>query len=281
MSGRGQHQATANAIEELLAAELRGDAAAASRQVSTLRTLRARTLCGVSPRRIQADIQALVARLALSVRTASRVPPVPPGDLGDVRADLTNGRTVWFEVKAQTFKWGFDEVVQGDWVRDETSFLARVYANDASFRRHMVGRPGAATLGSFVSTGVLGLSEEDLWLADVALLRTPAHLSAAGVQTRADLGRWMQDKYMVQLTQSGIRCIRLADLPIVIAVLNGAPIVRRTAVLRRSVANYITVPSCLAKTVFTYYCGYRRLGVVGRHKANAPAFHGAVPIFQR
>ncbi len=209
-------------------------------------------------------VSQLVAHLGLRVVQAE-VPA--PDHLGDVRLTLDDGSFVWIEVKAQTTKY-FKELIQADWVREETDFLKLLYLTDSRFER-LVGPMAADALRVDDRNWFSGWDLGSLWAADVALLTSRARRAVAGVRSPQDLQRFLSEKYVMHIARDGARVTRLDHLGAVQRALSGGQMhldvqpggqcdvrvwVGSGHAPRRGSIDFI------------YYVGYLGHEAVGRHK---------------
>jgi len=267
--GSGLSRPTSTAVEELTAAVFEGrhDVSSYVRRIDQ-EALRGRTQVR------GADVERWLRRLAdqVGLDVVEAVSP-SPDQLGDVRLILRDGTLVWIEVKAQTTK-GFADLLQADWVRDQTDALRWLSLNEPTVRRLL--SPWALDELSTYSPELQfgGLEFSGLWLADIALLPDRQRRSVARVTTVDDLLAFMGTKYLLHVSSEGARMVRLDQFPMVDAVLSG----------QRVQIDVQSGSSCDArvwvsargaprrgKIDFIYYVGYQGLGVIGRHKLHPGA----------
>lgn len=268
--GSGLGNTTAAAVEELLAAVLRGDKYEAELQAALLRLECGVDRCGMDPDDIVNLLARAVSALDLSVSDALAH---PLDGLGDVRASLRDGRQVWFEVKAQTKKDVFAEITQADWVRDETDLLRWLALHDPEFAKRLPPTVRHALVVANPATAFGGWTRDALWIADVALLVNRRARERAGVNQFSDLSRFLAQKYLVHLTRQGVRIIRFDRIIPVAAVLAGekvAVFIKDTNVTAVSMAFASPGPPVSGGVHFTYHVGYPK-GTLGRHKLHAAA----------
>ncbi len=277
-AGSGLSGDVATAVEELLAAHLRNDSAAVLRQEQILQLERRRGFCGLDQRTISSWISSLVRALALPVATARRA---APGSPGDVEAILRDGTSRWLEVKAQTKKADFRDLTQADWVRDGTDALAWLAHQDTSFQK-AVGPIVARLLRDRVPRGDFrDWTFADLWLADVALVTSEADRVAVGIRTPTDLRRFLNEKYLLHITQAGGRLVPLGGLLPVKRMVEGTPLKYE---LKKNRVSLISVPLSVAASgaAFTYHVYQPDVPgqLKGRHKLHAGAVVGADRMLQ-
>lgn len=267
--GSGLVRLTTAAIEETVAAVFADecDVKALIRRIDA-EVDRGRS--GVSGAQVVKWLRALAADLSLDV--VSAVSP-SPDLLGDVRLTLADGSTVWIEVKAQTTK-RFGDLLQADWIRDETDALRWLARNDPTVTRLL--SPWIRECVEIYDPGFQfgDLTFAHLWLADIALLHDRPRRAIAGVKTVHDLVSFLGKKYFLHLTTEGARMVRLDRLPCVervvaseqvrLDVAPGGACDARIWVSGRGVPSRGAID-------FIYYVGYQSLGVVGRHKLHPSA----------
>ena len=271
--GSGFANDAARAIENLLAACLVGKASLAGIWEGMLQDECNRNRCGIPASVVRRRIERLVDKLQLDVVEAEAL---ETGHAGDVRARTSTGRELWFEVKAQTKKAVFDEIVQADWVRDETETLRWLTHNEPAFSNELpswaLGRLKIPNPGARFQ----GWSFGSLWLCDVALLTTPLARRSAGVPDPTALRDFTGRKWFVHLTQAGLRAVRLSEIVAVHDTLLDNKAVGYAVRTRGKTAASVQVSlrGSLGEALFTYHVAYPS-GVLGRHKAHARFFLNA------
>lgn len=266
--GSGLANASAAAIEELVAAALRRDKHEIAVLQERLEYECSIDRCGMEPARIAHLIQRAVSGLGLDVSDSLAQ---PLDGLGDVRASLRGGAKVWFEVKAQTKKDRFGDLTQADWVRDETDLLRWMFHSDAAFAKRLPAWVAALLEVRNPTKYFGGWSRDSLWLADMALLVNRDVRERAGIQAPADLHPFLTRKFVLHLTREGIRIIRLDRLQPIAASLSGAPasiLMNYANKTAASVAFACPGPASRGAVHFTYHLGYPTR-VIGRHKMHA------------
>lgn len=271
--GSGHVRYTTAAIEEMVAAVFAGE-----RNVRPLvRRIDVecdRGRCGVPGALVERWLRALADEVALDVVSAESP---SPDLLGDVRLTLSGGTDVWIEVKAQTSK-RFGDLLQADWVRDETDALRWLGRHEPQVKRLLSPwiRDALDIYDPEFQFGELAFPH--LWLADIALLHDRPRRAIAGVKTPQDLMSFLGRKYFLHLTTDGARMVRLDRLPCVERVMAGEP-VHLDVAAGGSCDARIWVSGRGAPTRgaidFVYYVGYQSLGVVGRHKLHPSAISAA------
>jgi len=264
--GSGLNKKVSRAIEELTAALFEGSSTAAALEV--IRDEERAGRSGVSSRSAHRWVSSIVEQMNLSVRRAE----LPPTDyLGDVHLTLTDGSSVYVEVKAQTTK-KFSELVQADWVKSVTDSLRWLYASDAPFRAAQP--PWLADLmhESAPQRYFGSWTFSELWAADVALLTDRNRRLVADVDEPADLTDFLQRKFLLQVSVEGARIVRLDRIPSISSVINGEPVEWWMKHLRKCTGIYIkSIGGQPEKEFdFVYYVGYGPT-VIGRHKLHARA----------
>lgn len=266
--GSGLGNATAAAVEELLAATLRGDFAEIHNQRELLRHECTIDHCGMDPDVIVWLVTQAVEQLGLNVSDAVAQ---PIDGLGDVRASLRGGAFAWFEVKAQTKKDRFAELTQADWVRDETDLLRWLFHNDRQFAAHLPSWVADLIALEDPQTYFRGWDRDWLWVADMALVSSRAARQRAGLDSKSALSEFLERKFIVHLTREGVRIVRLSQIGPVEGVLTGQAVAMQTNYSNQSAASVAFAspgPVAHGRVQFTYHLGYPS-GVIGRHKMHA------------
>ena len=205
--------------------------------------------------------------------------------LGDAHLWNAKSGNLYVEVKSQTKQLGFRDITQADWVRDDTDFVRHHALNHAFFDSHRKGKHAVVTelLSGWTPVG-LGVGM--LWAADVGLLHDAAKRQHAGAKDSVSLRSFLERKWLLQVTQSGGRLIRLADIPAVRSALLGKSLAFRIegnpqnpGSDRRGLAK-IGVLDGDGKPVFTYHLYETKATkkLLGRHKAHARLFDNAPAI---
>ncbi len=269
--GSGLANATAAAVEELLAAELRRDSGEVAVQRDRLRFECSINRCGMDADLILRLVAEAVGRLDLDVADAYAQ---PLDRLGDVKASLRGGQTLWFEVKAQTKKDRFGDLTQTDWVRDVTDLLRWQFHHDSHFARRMPASVADVLWVPDPNTYFRGWSRDLLWVADMALLPCRDARQRVGAHTASGLRAFLERKFIVHLTREGIRIVRLSLLTPVAGVVDGAPVAMSINYENETAASIpFACPGPLARggVHFTYHLYDYPGGVIGRHKMHAPS----------
>ncbi len=273
--GSGLHRPTSDAIEQMVGQAFLG-AAALKKWRQRLET-RGLVLNGVSFDDVESWLLTITDHIGLQVVKAESP---APDQLGDVRLILRTGEMIWIEVKAQTTK-RFSELIQADWVRDETDTLRWLLHYDKTFRE--LSPPWVQDeLGvSEVAKRWKGWDLSSLWLSDVGLISTAPMRAVARVLIPEQLGGFLARKYIIHLTGEGARVARLDSLRCAQDVLEG----RRCHYIvfagrqSSSIVHVSTsgVPA-IGATDFVYYTGYNS-GVLGRHKLTNRALSRSDNLF--
>lgn len=266
--GSGHANASAAAVEELLAAALRGDDAEIGVQRGLLQYECSIDRCGMDPDVIVRLVTQAVAMLELDVTDAVAQ---PLDGLGDVRASLRSGAFTWFEVKAQTKKDRFAELTQTDWVRNETDLLRWLFHNDRAFAARLPSWVARLLKVADPHSYFQGWERESLWLADIALVQSRTARLRARIDSPATLRPFLDRKFVMHLTREGVRIVRLSLLGPAAGVLAGQPAAMRFNYANQTAATIALAspgPADRGKAQFTYHLGYPS-GVVGRHKMHA------------
>ena len=275
--GSGLSNATATAIERLVAAALRDDSDEIAVQREALANEYDRGRCGMEPSEVVSLVRAAVDQLGLEVTDAQAQ---PDDRLGDVRVALDGRRERWFEVKAQTKKNRFADLTQADWVRDATDLIRWLVSDDDE----LAGQLPEWALDELRvpdASYFQGWDRDSLWLADIALVVNRSAREEAGIRTPADLHEFLRSKYVLHLTREGIRIFGLDALVPVASSLAGerASMLfnyeNRTAV---AIACSCPGPPSWGRVHFTYHVAYPPLGPLGRHKMHARSLDRASPL---
>jgi hypothetical protein len=261
--GSGMHRGVSWAFTRLVADRLAGSNSGARRAHADLKAeVAARGRPGAAD-----GVVSLIDRATAPIRPhVSGAYALPDGHAGDVELRLHDGGTAWIEIKASWTK-AFVDLIQTDWVRDATNTVRWLLDNDRRFAALI----SPATAASLRATNVpSGWSFADCWLADVALLPTTDLLNDAGVTTSADLQAFLESKWLVHWAYDGVRSTRLADIPAVAAVYDGASVRYRIGKTPGTqAAVWVGVDGFGGPTrgefLFVYYVGYPN--VLGRHNA--------------
>lgn len=266
-AGSGLHNDAALAVEELWAAHLEGSSR--SQALSALRRARSRGYCGVAPARIDGWLASLAGKLGWTVASAHRIAPF---DHADVEARLSTSEFRWFELKSQLTK-RYSEITQADYIRDETDFLARLSAEDSAYAAHIGGQFAAWLQQPVHLSYFRGWTRlEDLFLADMAGLRTRGKRLSLGVTNRAGLNRYVDAKYLLQVTQDGARVCELRELAPVKFIRAGGKLHWQLRDNSKGRGLWILDPAT-GKPWFSYNL-YRPSRPFGRHKLHAHALAG-------
>lgn len=274
--GSGLSRETASTIEELIAA-IFAQSRATSALARRLDTEFDRGRSGLRSGTAVPWIEAIADHLGLPVAQAT----AQPADLlGDVRLTLDDGSHVWIEVKAQTTKT-FRELIQADWVRDETDAVRWLCHFQPDVRK-LLSRRTLDELGVDDPARHFGhWSLPGLWLADLGLASTRARRAAAGASDLNGLSEFLGRKYLIHITCEGARCVRLDQLhcaqraldldSVHLAVSAGG---KCDAIVWLSTEG----PPRRGAIEFAYYIGYRS-GVLGRHKLTDRAVRSSDGLF--
>jgi hypothetical protein len=272
--GSGFATSSASGVEELFAALMVGDRVRERRAIGLLQREWSIGWCGIHPRTISAWLTTLAGGLGVN---ASSAVCQPSSGLGDIELTDAQGQRTWIEVKAQTKKARFAEIVQADWVRDDTDALRWLFHHDSAFAQR-IPTWAAALLHSRTSARYFhGWNFDDLWIADLGLIFNRRLRLAAGVQTPADLTSFLDRKYVLHVCGQGARLVKLSDLVPISAWRAGASVVRSYRSNKETAIAVLTSsgsPPGRGTTHFTYHVAYRKGGVLGRHKLHEAAFHG-------
>ena len=272
--GSGFSGPQADAVAELIASHLRGGSSSEIEHwVEVLDQQRDLGRFGLPGETVSEWTAALLDELGLSVGKAQAL---APGGLGDIEVELSDGTSLWIEVKSQSKKANFRDLTQADWVRNETDALRKLLLLDEPFRDFL----SEPTLDGLTMLDAGEALEdwrfEDLWLADVALLYSTSRRLMAGVTSPMGINGFLDRKFLVHLTKEGMRSVRLSDIPAVKDVQDGRKLHRK--IKRGRVADAIVWVSTeefprQGMIDFIYSVGYLQNDgtSIGRHKMNAHA----------
>lgn len=266
--GSGLANASAAAIEQLLAAALRGDDAEMGVQRALLEYECSIDRCGMEPDLVVRLVTQAVAMLDLDVTDAVAQ---PLDGLGDVRASLRGGAFSWFEVKAQTKKDRFADLTQADWVRDETDLLRWLFHDDPTFAAQLTDWVADLLAVADPRSYFEGWDRDSLWLADIALVPSRATRLRAGIDSPAALRHFLDMKFVMHLTREGVRIVRLSLLGPAAGLVAGRSVAMSINYANQTAASIAFAspgPADRGRVQFSYHLGYPS-GVVGRHKMHA------------
>ena len=262
-AGSGLHKLTASAVEQLVAAVfVGGDRRAA---LTAIEQQVAKDRCGVDPTVLSQWLRQLADTLGLDVVEAETP---SPDQLGDVRLTLADGTYRWIEVKAQTTK-RFSDLIQADWVRDETDAIRWLMYHNPDFHG-LCSAWVRDSLEMYNPTRHFGdWSFEGLWLADLGLLYNSSRRKAAGAVDMTSLIDFLGRKYVLHVTVDGVRCTALANLDCVHDLAAGGT--AKLDIAAGGAANsrvWVSTgaPPKRGAFDFVYYTGYESLMALGRHK---------------
>lgn len=232
---------------------------------------------GFDDTEIESLLQSAVDELALD---GAATHAVGAGDmLGDVVVPprSRSKKPLHFEIKAQLTRPLFKHIQNADWIRGPTDFLSALLRDS--------GRASAlseARRNLFVRrTRTPGWTLGALWAADVAGATTPAIKARLGVLTPVDLQDFLERKYILHITQEGLRIFRLSDVPAIANTLTSG----RVEVDFRPRTARCELPCWTASSAFpkpgaielTYYVGQWGRPEGGGHHLHEAFFKGAIP----
>ncbi len=253
------------AVEFFWAAALEGTLTASKR--STLRERYEETTGGATFADVASWLTALAARFPYEVSSAKRT---PLSVNGDVDAVLTDGSQVKFEVKAQVKKDNFSDIIQSDWVRDQTDLLSLLIVQEGSIGAHFYGFGAAELKGVMVDPA---WPAPALHLADLAGITDARARRKVGVEQPADLQAFVDRKWFLHITKEGARLCRFRDIAPIGHLLSGGQTNWRTKVNNVGRA-LLSLDPPSGVTWFTYHL-YQGPGLKGRHKFHPASFAGA------
>lgn len=276
--GSGRSRDATEAVEKLFAAILRDDKPSITEEERKL-DLAYRT--GKSKIRSKTILHLLQqASDSLQFDTADAIAQ-PTDHLGDVKVTLKTGELRWIEVKAQTKKREFAEIVQADYVRDGTDFLRRFDTVSDEFKLKIHKDLRIALELDRPISSLNSWSLEGIWVADLALLDTETKKQAAQVILESDLRSFLERKYLLHICMSGLRYVRLDNLGPIRAVAEGARIqtnVKTNAGSTAAVQVSAGRTPSHSTTDFTYHVGYKNSNAAGRHKLHEVSWKNSADV---
>jgi hypothetical protein len=262
-TGSGKDLNKSEAVEGLWAAILGGTLT--STLESSLWNRYDETIGGAAFSDIIGWLEELCERFPLPVTSANRT---PLNVNGDVDADLVDGSSVKFEVKAQVKKPAFADITQSDWIRDQTDLLSRLVATRPPMHTHF------SEVGAPVLAGVSvdpDWSESDLHLADLSGITDAGARQQSAVASPAELSSFIDRKWFLHVTQQGARLCKLRELAPIKHLLGGGTPSWYKKVNPKGRALQSRSPD--GQTWFTYHL-YPNRTIKGRHKMRVAALSG-------
>jgi hypothetical protein len=273
-AGSGLSRVATDAVERMLAAELRGDKSEVKRQSDLIDGAYLRRFSRMQGVEVRKLVEKVAEELNLSVLDAYS----SPGDyLGDVKVELRDGTYVWIEVKSQTKKEKFRDLTQADYVREGTDFIRQYARLDSSFDRMLFGDLRLELGLDHVPKFYTSWSLSDLWIADLALLVDESKKRRAKVKTPSELNSFLERKFLLHICMEGARLVRLDRLDPIVRLRNGEIIHHNLKTSNANVASIqvaVGEPPSQGRTAFTYHLGY--LNAPGRHKLHDFSFSSSV-----
>lgn len=281
--GSGTATGEANACARILAAQFMEDISAIRKAktefdgaLTRRRKLGAGGGRGFSPDTMAKLLAHVPRTLGLKVRTAKAC---GPGEAADVLIEVQGGAKVRVEIKAQLTLADFTWMQSADWIRGETDFLGELIAQDAAAHGELSDEVREFFVDPYQKERGWDLSA--LWVADLAGMTNRACRRRLGVTTRAHLTTFLDTKYLVHITQEGLRMFRLADVPSLNAAISG----EMRYCLRKNKRSELTVwtrgdgqlPQ-RGTIHFTYYLGQNGRADRGGHHLHDAFFDGATPL---
>ena len=262
--GSGKSKGATDAVEKMLAARLRGDANAIQEQIKIIDDAYKADLSYMRGKRVFSLIDKTCKYLSLDVLDAEAS---PSDGLGDVCIKLKDGSKLWVEVKGQTKKAKFRDITQADYVREGTDFAKKFAKLNPAFDKLILGNLRTELALDDGASSIKNWELADLWVADLALLVNEKKRKRAGVNSPADLPKFLKKKYLFHLCMEGARIVRLDQLNPVKQVLSGDKIHTVIKTTNKSVAAIqiaVGEEPTSGRTAFTYHFGYNN--APGRHK---------------
>lgn len=261
-SGNDGHKS--EAVEKAWAALLMDDLDAERREA--LRGIYDQTPGGAPFAEVVDNLRGLARRFPLKVVSAERT---RLSVNSDVDAVLEDGTVVKFEVKAQVKKAKFSDIVQSDWVRDQTDLLSKLVQKDDKIFNHF--KPVGADMLKRVKVSHRW-SIAQLHLADIAGLTNKDARKSEGVKKPGDLKDFLERKWFLHVTQEGARLCRYSDLAPVRYLSKGKK-PNWTLKENKKGRALLSAATPGGKAWFTYHL-YPSPTLKGRHKIHPAAFDG-------
>ena len=276
--GSGLSRDATEAVERLLAAVLREDDSAITDEIAQLDIAHRTSKSKMSGRKILTLLQKATSSMAFDTLNAEAQ---PDDHLGDVKVTLRTGETRWIEVKAQTNKAKFGQIVEADYVRDGTDFLRRFNSESEEFKIRMDQELNVALELDKSMESLSAWSIQALWMADLALLDTEKKKQAAKVSQPVELASFLERKYLLHLCMEGVRYVRLDNLGPIRAIADGAQI--HTNIKTNSGSAAAVQVSAgrepgHSTTDFTYHVGFKNSNAAGRHKLHDAAWKSSIGV---
>jgi hypothetical protein len=251
----------------MLAATVRGDQATILKCVRKIDVAKRHGTSKMSGVQVSRLLRNACATFKFQVKDAV---PKASEHLGDIRVTLKDGTQVWIEVKGQTKKKKFSQITEADYVRDGTDFLRKYVTSTPRLDRMIRGNLRQELAIDAKLTFTANWSLADLWMADLALLETEEKKRQAGVRSPSDLAKFMNKKFLVQLSMEGARVLKISELRPVMAHWAGeeTQIELDTKSSAKVAAIRLAVGAAPKRntTDFTYHVGYKKVHAPGRHK---------------
>lgn len=284
--GSGTATGEANGCARILAAQFMADIPAIRKAKTEFdgaatrrRNLGAGGGRGFSPDSMAKLLANVPRALGLQVRTAKAC---GLGEAGDVLIEVQGGAKVRIEIKAQLTLADFTWMQSADWIRGETDFLGELIAQDATAHGELSDEVREFFVEPYQKERGWDLSA--LWVADLAGMTNRACRRRLGVTTRAHLAAFLETKFLVHITQEGLRMFRLAEVPNLTAALSGGGM---RYFLKKNKRSELTVwtrgDGQIPKhgTIhFTYYLGQNGRADRGGHHLHDAFFEGAKPLLK-
>lgn len=278
--GSGKSRDATEAVERLLAAILRDDRSSVSHEVGELDIAHRTGASKMSGRKILVLLQRASESLAFDAVDAEAQ---PKDHLGDVKVTLRSGEARWIEVKAQTKKEKFGQIVEADYVRDGTDFLRRFDSVSEEFNTRMNPELRLALELDRPMASLHSWTLEELWTADLALLDTETKKKQAKVSEASDLHTFLERKYILHLCMNGVRYVRLDNLGPIKEMAGGATIrwnIKSNSGSTAAVQVSAGREPSHSTTDFTYHVGFKNSNAAGRHKMHDVAWRTSVNVKQ-
>ncbi len=262
--GSGKNKDVTDAVEKILAAQLRGDILTVRNQIKVIDSAHSKNKSYLSGSQVHRLIKKVCSHLSLPVKDAQSS---PSDRLGDVCVTLNDSSKIWIELKSQTKKLRFGDITQADYVREGTDFARKYAVENPNFDRLIVGDLRVELKLTAGASSLRNWKLSDLWVADLALLVDSQKRKRAGVISAPDLSEFLKRKYLLHICAEGARLVRLDELEPIRSVLAGSQLLVNLKTTNASVAALqvsVDGEPINGRTVFTYHFGYPN--APGRHK---------------
>jgi hypothetical protein len=194
--------------------------------------------------------------------------------------EAPGGIKVRIEIKAQLTLRDFTWMQSADWIRGETHFLGALLEKEPAAASYLSDEVRETVVNAYEKE--VGWDLSALWVADIAGMTSRTSRRQLGVTRRAELVPFLANKYVVHVTQEGLRMFRLSDVPNLTSALSKSVTYRLWGPRRGS---QLTVWTCGDGSFprrggihLTYYLGQNGRPDLGGHHVHDAFFRGAKPL---